>query len=145
MFMGIEPFTGAWVAYHEFLMINLGWIHLESTKKEFIGHKWEVFLLHCVIWDGKIHSKSGAYLLMTTHIKGHRRKKLLLFVCSPSLLLASSSILLLRDCLTSFRNYFFEILMYIEELLRHLTSWTEQISDFCHFYWDTEIVGLDGS
>lgn len=62
----------------------------------------EVFLLHCIIWSGKIYTKFGSYLLITTHIKEHARKKLLLFL---TLTFAGKFIiLLLRHSFTGIRT-----------------------------------------
>lgn len=79
---------------------------------------------------------------MASHILGHGKRKLLLFTCLPSLLLASSSILLLRHSCTGVRTYFLRILTWTEDQLRHPACWTGQVSDWWPFHLVTIIVGL---
>lgn len=62
-----------------------------------------------IILGEKTHLKSGPHYLMVAYIKGHRRRKILVFACFLSLFQASSSIMLLRHFLTGVRTYIFRI------------------------------------
>lgn len=74
--------------------------------------------------------------------KGVKAGSFLRFACLPSFPLASSSVLLLRHSFTGIRAYFFEVLAYTEDQLRHPALWTEQLTRLLAFLWGAAIVGL---
>lgn len=68
-----------------------------------------------IIESGKTYPLSEPHLLLAAYIKGQGRRKLLLFACLFSLLLASLSILMMRQSFTVVKIYFFQILTQTED------------------------------